>query len=171
MDFFGGLALILLTLVGFSSGAVIAGRGEKEPLGLLDLGVAILFLALALGTRSVLGKWLAIPIWFILAGLGSAFLTEIRYKDRRTKKVPPLPVAEKGPMRRILDWWKVFAIKIGNYQGRLMFAFFYFVVVTPFGIGVRLFSDPLKVKQAIRATNWLERSSVRQELETAREQF
>jgi hypothetical protein len=74
-------------------------------------------------------------------------------------------------MRRILDWWKVFAIKIGNYQGRLMFAFFYFVVVTPFGIGVRLFSDPLKVKQAIRATNWLERSSVRQELETAREQF
>jgi len=53
----------------------------------------------------------------------------------------------------------------------MLFAFFYFVIVTPFGIGVRLFSDPLKVKQAVRATNWLERSSVREELETAREQF
>jgi len=171
MDFFGGLALILLTLVGFSSGAVIAGRGEKEPLGLLDLGVAILFLALALGTRSVLERWLAIPIWFILAGLGSALLTGIRYKDRSTKKVPSPNLTEKGPVRRVLDWWKVFATKLGNYQGRLMFAFFYFVIVTPFGIGVRLFSDPLKVKRAGRATNWLERSSVKHDLEAGREQF
>ena len=171
MDFFGGLALILLTLVGFSSGAVIAGRGEKEPLGLLDLGVAILFLALALGTRSVLERWLAIPIWFILAGLGSALLTGIRYKDRSTKKVPSPNLTEKGPVHRVLDWWKVFATKLGNYQGRLMFAFFYFVIVTPFGIGVRLFSDPLKVKRAGRATNWLERSSVKHGLEAGREQF
>jgi len=171
MDFFRGLALILLTLVGFSSGAVIAGRGEKEPLGLLDLGVAILFLGLALGTRSVLEKWLAIPIWFILAGLGSALLTGIRYKDRSTTKVPSLTLAEKGPVRRVLDWWKVFATKLGNYQGRLMFAFFYFVVVTPFGIGVRLFSDPLKVKQSGRITCWLERSSVKHDLEAGREQF
>ena len=171
MDFFGGLALILLTLVGFSSGAVIAGRGEKEPLGLLDLGVAILFLALALGTRSVLERWLAIPIWFILAGLGSALLTGIRYKDRSTKKVPSPHLTEKGPVHRVLDWWKVFATKLGNYQGRLMFAFFYFVIVTPFGIGVRLFSDPLKVKRAGRATNWLERSSVKHGLEAGREQF
>jgi hypothetical protein len=53
----------------------------------------------------------------------------------------------------------------------MLFAFFYFVIVTPFGIGVRLFGDPLKVKQGERTTNWLERNSVRQELETTREQF
>jgi hypothetical protein len=171
MSFFGGLALILLTLMGYSSGAVLAGRGKKEPLGLLDFGIAVLFLAMALGTRSVLGKWLAIPIWFILAGLGSGLLTEIRYKDRRTKNVARLSPVDKGFLRRTWDWWKVFAIEIGNYQGRVLFAFFYFVIVTPFGIGVRLFSDPLKVKQGGRTTCWLERSSVRQELETAREQF
>lgn len=171
MSFFGGLALILLTLTGYSSGAVLAGRGKKEPLGLIDFGVAVLFLAMALGTRSIFGKWLVIPIWFILAGLGSALLTRIRYKDRIAKKVPSLPLTGKGPVRRVLDWWRVFAIEIGNYQGRVLFAFFYFVIVAPFGIGVRLFSDPLKVKQAVRGTNWLERSPVRQELETAREQF
>jgi hypothetical protein len=171
MDFFGGLALVLLTLVGFSSGAVVAGRGEKEPLGLLDLGVAILFLALALGTRSFFGKWLAIPIWFFISGSGSALLTKIRFKEHRTAKETTLVPKGKGTLQRIWDGWKVFTAKLGNYQGRLMFAFFYFVVVTPFGIGVRLFSDPLKVKQAGRATNWLERSSVKHGLESGREQF
>jgi hypothetical protein len=171
MSFFGGLALILLTLVGYSSGAVLAGRGKKELLGLIEVGVAVLFLAMALGTRSIFGKWLAIPIWFILAGLGSGLLTEIRYKDRKAEKRARLSPPEDRPLRRVWDWWKVFAIEIGNYQGRMLFAFFYFVIVTPFGIGVRLFSDPLKVKQAITATNWLERSSVHQELEAAREQF
>jgi hypothetical protein len=171
MDFFGGLALVLLTLVGFSSGAVIADRREKEPLGLLDLGVAILFLALALGTRSVLGKWLAIPIWFILAGLGSALLTKIRRKDQNIDKRDRLLQVEKGLMQRTWDGWKVFATKIGNYQGRLMFAFFYFVVVTLFGIGVRMFSDPLTVKQRGGTTCWSERSPVKHDLEASREQF
>jgi hypothetical protein len=171
MDFFSGLGLVLLTLLGFSSGAVIAGRGKKEPLGLLDLGMAVLFLVMALGTRSVLGKWIAIPIWFILAGVGSALLTGIRYKDRRTKNVARLSPVDKGFLRRTLDWWKVFATEIGNYQGRVLFAFFYFVIVTPFGIGVRLFSDPLKVKQGGRTTGWLERSSVKHDLEAGQEQF
>jgi len=171
MSFFGGLALILLTLVGFSGGAVLAGRSKKKPLGLIDFGVAVLFLAMALGTCSIFGKWLVIPIWFILAGLGSALLTELRYKGRKAENRAPLSSPEEPPLRRAWGWWKVFAIEIGNYQGRMLFAFFYFVIVTPFGIGVRLFSDPLKVKQAVSATNWLERSPVRQELETAREQF
>lgn len=171
MNFFGGLALILLTLVGFSSGAVLAGRGRKEPLGLIDLGMAVLFLAMALGTRSIFGKWLAIPIWFLLAGLGSGLLTEIRRKDRKAENRVHRTPSEDRPLRRAWDWWKIFARDMGNYEGRMLFAFFYFVIVTPFGIGVRLLSDPLKVKQAARATNWSERSSVREELETAREQF
>ena len=171
MNFFGGLALVLLTLVGFSSGAVIAGRGEKEPLGLSDLGIAILFLALALGTRSVLGKWLAIPIWFILAGLGSALLIKIRCKDQKIDKKSRLSQVEKGLLQRTWDGWKVFATKIGNYQGRLMFAFFYFVVVTLFGIGVRMFSDPLTVKQRRGTTCWSERSPMKHDLEASREQF
>jgi hypothetical protein len=171
MDFFGVMALILLTLVGYSSGAVIAGREKKKPLGLLELGIAILFMAMALGTRPVLGKWIAIPTWIVLAGLGSALLTWIRYGDREIKKGDRPVSAEKGPLRRTLDWWKALATGIGNYQGRLLFAFFYFVVVTPFGLGVRLFSDPLKVKQGGRTTSWWERSSVSHELESAREQF
>jgi hypothetical protein len=171
MDFFSALGLVLLTLAGYSSGAVIAGRGKKEPLGLLDLGMGVLFLAMALGTRSVLGKWIAIPIWFILGGMGSALLTKIRFKDDKTKNVVCLPLPNKSSLRRIWDWWKVFATEIGNYQGRVLFAFFYFIVVTPFGIGVRLFSDPLMVKQGRGVTGWLERSSVKHDLESGQDQF
>jgi hypothetical protein len=126
---------------------------------------------MALGTRSVLGRWLAIPIWFILAGLGSALLTEVLYKDREAEKRASTSPTIKGSLGQVWDWWKVFATEIGNYQGRLLFAFFYFVVVTPFGIGVRLFSDPLKVKQGGRITCWSERSSVKHDLEAGREQF
>lgn len=171
MGFFGVLALILLTLVGYSSGAVIAGRGRKEPLSLLDFGMAVLFLLLALGTQSFLGKWLAIPIWLILAGLGSALLTAIRYGRSETKEAARKTTSRRDPLRRTWNWWKAFATEIGNYQGRLLFAFFYFIIVTLFGIGVTLFSDPLAVKQKKRTTSWLQRSSVSHQLEEARDQF
>jgi hypothetical protein len=126
---------------------------------------------MALGTRSVLGKWLAIPIWFILAGFGSVALTEIRLVGHRTEKVTRVIPIEKNLLRRTWDWWKVFATEIGNYQGRVLFAFFYFMVVTPFGLGVRLFSDPLKVKQGEKKTCWSGRSLVTDKLEAARVQF
>jgi hypothetical protein len=136
--------------------------------------MAVLFLLLALGTQSFLGKWLAIPIWLILAGLGSALLTAIRYGRSETKEVARKTISEtsrRDPLRRTWDWWKVFATEIGNYQGRLLFAFFYFIIVTLFGIGVTLFSDPLAVKQKKRTTSWVQRSSVSHELEEARGQF
>jgi len=171
MNFFGGLALILLTLVGYSSGAVIAGRRTKEPLGLLDFGIAVLFLFMALGTRPVFGKWFAIPIWLILAGWGSALMTEIRYKGRGTKKIDRRETSGIGPFRQSWKWWKLFATDLGNYQGRVWFTFFYFLVVTPFGIGVRLFSDPLKVKEGGEKTCWSERTLVADKFEAGRDQF
>jgi hypothetical protein len=170
MDFFGALALILLTLVGYSCGAVIAGREKNKPLGLFDFGMAVLILALALATRPILGRWLATAIWFILAGLGSALLRKVRYKDRRTEDRASPTAAEKRLLRRTWNWWKTFATEMGNYQGRLLFAFFYFIAVTPFGIGVRLFSDPLKVRHRGGTTFWLERTPLSQELASAREQ-
>jgi len=36
---------------------------------------------------------------------------------------------------------------IGNFMNRLILSLFYFVIVLPFGLGVRLFSDPLRIKK------------------------
>ncbi|NDJ62714.1 MAG: hypothetical protein GYB67_16445 [Chloroflexi bacterium] len=45
---------------------------------------------------------------------------------------------------------------------------FYFTVLVPFGIGARLFSDPLR--QRVSAPAWIEREPVDNQLEAAKRQ-
>jgi hypothetical protein len=171
MNILSTIILILLTLAGYSAGAVIARRGKKKLPELFDVGVAVLLLAAALETNAVIGRKIMILVWLILAGFVSALLTKGLTKEGEIRKgVEPAPV-ETGLLRRAWAGWKAFAGEVGNYQGRLLLAFFYFIIVTPFGIGVRLFSDPLKVKPHPRMTCWSKRDSQRQELEAARAQF
>ena len=42
--------------------------------------------------------------------------------------------------------WKQFGHFLGDWLGRAVLTIFYFTVFVPFGIGVRLFSDPLHIK-------------------------
>ena len=171
MNLIGTLALMLLTVVGYSSGAVIARRGRNRSPGLWDLGLLVFLMAMSFWTRPILGKWLAIPIWIIIACLASAVLTEIWNGDGRAKKGVTSTSPVKSSKRWIWEWWKTFAGEMGNYQGRVLFAFFYFGVVALFGVWVRMFSDPLKLKQGGRTTFWLKRDPGSHELDAAREQF
>ncbi len=50
-------------------------------------------------------------------------------------------------LRNLWSHWLVLARKIGQFQSRIILTLFYFIFVTPFGLGVRLFSDPLHVKR------------------------
>jgi hypothetical protein len=170
MNFLEGIALILLTLAGYSSGAVIVGRGRSKSLRLLDLGAAVLLLILALATRGIIGRWITLPFWFILSGWVAALFTGVKRGEGRTKEDRKGP-ADKTPWRRVWDGWKAFATDMGNYQGRMLFAFFYFIIVMPFGVGLRLFANPFKMKPEGRNTFWLERTLVSRELKDAREQF
>lgn len=49
--------------------------------------------------------------------------------------------------------WKQIATTIGDFQARVVLSLFYFVVVLPFGLGVRLFADPLAIRRR-RQTCW-----------------
>ena len=42
--------------------------------------------------------------------------------------------------------WKAFGHFLGNILGRISMTVFYFTVFVPYGIGVRLFTDPLQIK-------------------------
>jgi len=44
-------------------------------------------------------------------------------------------------LRKLWDHWMVLARKIGKFQSRILLTFFYFVIVLPFGLGVRLLAD------------------------------
>jgi hypothetical protein len=50
--------------------------------------------------------------------------------------------------------WTRIAHIIGNFQARVLLTILYVVLVLPFGVIVRLFSDPLRIKK--RPEKWLE---------------
>ena len=63
--------------------------------------------------------------------------------------------------------FKIIGGVVGNYQGRAIALLFYYTILVPFGLGVRLFSDPLRLKQA----SWLPREAVSSDLGDARRQY
>jgi hypothetical protein len=68
--------------------------------------------------------------------------------SRRETPLPP-----NAPFyRKLLRGWQRIARWIGTLLSRTVTTLFYFIVVTPFAIGVRLGSDPLRLKPG--PVNW-----------------
>ena len=61
------------------------------------------------------------------------------------------------------------ATLIGDFQARVILSLFYFVIVLPFGLAVRLFADPLGIKGQ-RQSTWTDFPNRSQTLEDARRQ-
>jgi hypothetical protein len=59
---------------------------------------------------------------------------------------------------------------MGNVQGRFLMGFFYFIIVTPFGLGFRIFTDTLGIKKAPKGSGWTEKEPLGATLEEAQEQ-
>lgn len=74
-------------------------------------------------------------------------------------------------LRKVWEAWKRFGNFMGDLIGRLVLTFFYFTIFVPFGLGVRLFGDPLQMKLKSRQTYWLERETTDLEIEDANKQF
>jgi hypothetical protein len=67
--------------------------------------------------------------------------------------------------------WREIASYIGDFQARLLLTMFYFTILAPFGLLVRLFSDPLRVHNPEKHSGWTKRETRQASLETARRQF
>jgi hypothetical protein len=172
MDFISKLALILLTLTGYSMGAVLGSRDRSATPQPLDLGVIVMLWIAALASHANLGRWAAIGLWLIVAGLMSFGLTSLRRNKMPTKATGTMTsIQERGFLKGLWESWKGFAREMGNYQSRILLAFFYFVAVAPFGLLVRLFSDPLRIKLSTRSSFWVTRAPASAELDEARRQF
>jgi hypothetical protein len=77
---------------------------------------------------------------------------------------------EDSLLRQLWRKWKALAWKIGNFQARVLLALLYFTLLLPFGVGLRLFSDPLRTKVRDLPTYWLPREA-RDEKAEARRQY
>lgn len=69
-------------------------------------------------------------------------------------------------LKRIWEAWKRIAHKIGNFQARLILTILYMILVLPFGLGVRLFADPLRIRK--KPSSWLDREEVSADIKWAR---
>lgn len=53
-------------------------------------------------------------------------------------------VRTKGKI--VLEKWKLWARKVGDFQARLILTVFYFTIIAPFALVVRWGTDPLSIK-------------------------
>jgi hypothetical protein len=61
--------------------------------------------------------------------------------------------------------------RVGNFQARLLLTVFYLVIAAPFGIGIRIFSDPLRLRRHQAASAWVPRDLRDTSLDTAGRQY
>jgi hypothetical protein len=72
-------------------------------------------------------------------------------------------------LSKIWKAWKRVGQFIGDIVARIVLTIFYFTVFVPFGLGVRLLSDPLMIKKS-GPSFWLPRETRDRSLEEARRQ-
>lgn len=59
--------------------------------------------------------------------------------------------------RRIWNWWKGVARKIGDFQARILLGIFYFLILGPFALLINWRGDLLSIKPKRKQRGWLER--------------
>lgn len=70
-------------------------------------------------------------------------------------------------LKRFWSAWKKLGQFIGDWLARIVLTVFYFTIFLPFGLGVRLFSDPLKIRAGY-PLQWQERKTHDLHIEDAR---
>jgi hypothetical protein len=71
-------------------------------------------------------------------------------------------------VKRLWAGWKKIAHAIGNFQARILLTVIYAVLILPFGLAVRAFSDSLHIKH--RPDKWLDHPGVPKGMNEARQQ-
>ena len=69
-------------------------------------------------------------------------------------------------LKQLWKKWRAFGKVMGDFVARVFMTVFYFTVATPFGIGVRIFKDPLHLKS--KQVGWLPREAKPDTIEDAR---
>ena len=54
---------------------------------------------------------------------------------------------KQGFFRRLWEGWKRIARKIGDFNARVILTLFYFILLLPFAMILKLFTDPLGIKK------------------------
>jgi len=82
----------------------------------------------------------------------------------------PVPSGPVGFASAVWAHWKKVGHAVGVVQTRILMVIFYFIVVLPIGLVMRLAGDPLHLKPQ-KAGNWTAHRHQDPSLDSARQQF
>lgn len=182
MSVLSAIALVLLTLVGYSSGVALASRERPFLPRMADLLLVAMLWAVAFWLRGQINHWLMIAIGLILGlvlGYGATTVRLGRGESRYAIPQSELPeharekdetAGAENRFKRLWRRWNEFTAVMGNVQARLIMGFFYFIFVTPFGLIMRAAGDPLRIKEAPGGGGWTPKQATDTTVEAAREQ-
>jgi NADH:ubiquinone oxidoreductase subunit 3 (subunit A) len=175
METLSYVALILLSLVGYSGGVVgKAGKSVEIKPQIVDLFLLLLLWTTGITSKLTfaLNKWILILLWIVVAillGMCRAFFgKKAKRSSSATEKDLDYP---SGFVRRHWTQWKHFGQRMGSFQSRVLLSFLYFILVSPFALAVKWFSDPLRIKHPSQGTHWRIREEEKPDMELFRRQF
>jgi hypothetical protein len=171
MEIIGKIFLLLIALVGYSGGAVLGARGKRAMPGLTDLVLVGGLCAGVLATGDAVARWLVLLLWLgggLLLGAGVGSLRAGSLATERQDSAPSH--GNVSGFKRLKTAWAEFAVRMGNFQSRILVMGLYFSVVVPFGWGVRLLGDPLAMRKTPQGSGWVSRQKDTGSVEEARRQ-
>jgi len=163
------IGLVLLPLAGYSAGSALGAGKKKVSPGLGDLAVMIVLWALAFTVGAGLAKWQGVLAALAGGLLAGAVIAAVRPGIPDPRAHLGYGEEEAAPAPGLLNAWRRFAFAMGNFQGRMVMAFFYFGVVTPFALISRFVADPQDSAPA--GSHWLPRAPLKADLAQSRNQF
>ena len=173
MEVISIIALLLLSLLGYSVGAVaLAGKSRDLKPMIIDLVLIGLIWAGAIYSRLTwqFDKWLLILISMVVAGCVGMISMIPRKSSLRIVKAQPAQIPQTMK-RRPLMAWRAFSLRLGTFQSRVWLSLFFFILISPAAVLVKLFSDPLRIKRYEKTSHWIPKEAVESELDQYRRQF
>jgi len=153
------IVLILLSSVGYCAGAVAkGGRFVQLHPQIIDLVLVSLIWVVAIYSTIVLdlSRWLAIPLWIILSSLiGVLAVWPRKLTEEKASSKEELKATSKNILNKLWQSWGNFSMRMGNFQSRIVLSLFFFTVISPFALAVKMFSDPLSIKCRNNTSHWL----------------
>ena len=175
------IGLILVSMVGFSTGCVLALQKREHVPSLWDLLAVIGVWALVFSTKANFGRWSMLGVALLIGIVMGLLVTFARAAAGSESTVIPdseLPEhareavahAELSAWQKFKRGWTRYGERMGTIQGRLLMGFFYFIIVLPFGLLARATSDPLNIKSKPTGSVWSSWDDLTTTLEEAQEQ-
>jgi hypothetical protein len=174
VHFLASLAVLLLSLVGYSLGVVLkSGKaGVRKPVA-LDILMVILMWTGILYSRSHVpfSRWIQFAAWVIVGLLLGLAVTAIKGYSQAERVSVVEPRHKKKPSEfKKRKAFREFSTKIGTFQSQILLGLLFLIVFAPVALAVRVFSDPLKIKSRAQGSHWSPKTNAAPDLELFKRQ-